>query len=70
MNEDLFNENEVVLGFVNLVGKEEDGKYRYEFIFTDNPDEFFELEGVCLSRALKSAIYHAEECVGERINHG
>lgn len=27
------------LAFVNLVGKEEDGKYRYEFIFTDNPDE-------------------------------
>ena len=27
------------LCFINLVGKEEDGKYRYEFIFTDNPDE-------------------------------
>lgn len=39
-------------------------------INSDNPDEFFELEGVSLSRALKSAIYHAEECVSERIGHG
>lgn len=29
----------VYLAFVNLVGKEEGGNYRYEFIFTDNPDE-------------------------------
>jgi hypothetical protein len=43
MNEDLeFDETEeknLYLCFVNLVGQEEDGNYRYEFIFTDNPDE-------------------------------
>jgi hypothetical protein len=32
-------DKKVYLCFINLVGKEEDGKYRYEFIFTDNPDE-------------------------------
>ncbi len=41
MNEDLTEEKELALGFVNLVGQEEDGNYRYEFIFTDNPDEFW-----------------------------
>lgn len=43
MNEDLNfeedGENKLYLCFVNLVGQEEDGNYRYEFIFTDNPDE-------------------------------
>lgn len=43
MNEDLnfeeTEEKELYLCFVNLVGQEEDGNYRYEFIFTDNPDE-------------------------------
>ena len=37
-NEEL---NEVYLGFVRLIGEENDGYYRYEFIFTDNPDEFW-----------------------------
>ena len=39
MNEDLAENKPVYLCFVNLVGQEEDGNYRYEFIFTDNPDE-------------------------------
>ena len=39
MNENTNIDKELFLCFVNLVGKEEDGKYRYEFIFTDNPDE-------------------------------
>ena len=39
MNEDLTENKPVYLCFVNLVGQEEDGNYRYEFIFTDNPDE-------------------------------
>ena len=38
MNEDLAENKPVYLCFVNLVGQEEDGNYRYEFIFTDNPD--------------------------------
>ena len=41
MEDEIFEEKQLVLGFVNLVGQEEDGKYRYEFIFTDNPDEFW-----------------------------
>jgi len=32
---------EVNLGFIRLVGEENDGYYRYEFIFTDNIDEFW-----------------------------
>ena len=32
---------EVKLGFIRLVGEERDGLYRYEFIFTDNIDEFW-----------------------------
>lgn len=32
---------EVKLGFVNLVGEEQDGYYRYQFIFTDRIDEFY-----------------------------
>lgn len=30
---------DVFLCFVRLIGEENDGFYRYEFIFTDNPDE-------------------------------
>jgi len=37
-NED---EEEVRLGFIRLIGEESDGYYRYEFIFTDNIDEFW-----------------------------
>ena len=29
----------VYLCFIRLIGEENDGYYRYEFIFTDNPDE-------------------------------
>ena len=34
-------EEELRLGFVKLIGEENDGLYRYEFIFTDNIDEFW-----------------------------
>ena len=34
-------EEEVNLCFINLIGEEVDGYYRYEFIFTDNIDEVF-----------------------------
>jgi hypothetical protein len=34
-------DEDLVLGFVNFVGMEDDGRYRYEFIFTDNIDEFW-----------------------------
>lgn len=34
-------EEEVRLGFIRLIGEESDGYYRYEFIFTDNIEEFW-----------------------------
>ncbi len=43
---------EVRLGFIRLIGEENDGYYRYEFIFTDKIDEFwgesFEEKPCCL----------------------
>ena len=33
--------DEVKLCFIRLIGEENDGYYRYEFIFTDNIDEFW-----------------------------
>ena len=46
------DEIEVRLGFIRLIGEETDGYYRYEFIFTDNIDEFwgedFEQKPCCL----------------------
>ena len=49
MEEDL---KDVFLLFVRLIGEENDGYYRYEFIFTDNPDEAwgenFEYKPCCL----------------------
>jgi hypothetical protein len=43
MEEELIidDEAEVKLGFIRLIGEETDGYYRYEFIFTDNIDEFW-----------------------------
>ena len=35
------DEENVKLCFINLIGKENDGYYRYEFIFTDNIDNVF-----------------------------
>ena len=43
---------EVRLGFINLIGEESDGYYRYEFIFTNRIEEFwgedFEQKPCCL----------------------
>ena len=35
------DESEVRLGFIRLIGEESDGYYRYEFLFTENIDEFW-----------------------------
>jgi hypothetical protein len=47
---------DVFLLFVRLIGEENDGYYRYEFIFTDNPDEAwgegFEHKPACLVNGL------------------
>ena len=56
-----YNETEIVedvkLCFINLIGEENDGYYRYEFIFTDNIDEVygenFEQKPACLVNGLK-----------------
>lgn len=49
--------DEVYLCFINLIGEENDGYYRYEFIFTDNVDEVFgenfEHRPACLVNNLK-----------------
>ena len=54
-DEEMFFEKEeedVRLGFIRLIGEESDGYYRYEFIFTNNIDEFwgddFEQKPCCL----------------------
>ena len=48
---------ELKLGFINLIGKENDENYQYEFIFTDNIDEFWcedgEQKPCCLVNNLK-----------------
>ena len=50
MNDD---DKQVYLGFIKLIGEENDGYYRYEFIFTDSIDEFwgddFSVKPCCLS---------------------
>ena len=44
------------LGFIKLIGEESDGYYRYEFIFTNNINEFwgenFEYKPCCLCNGL------------------
>ena len=44
------------LGFIRLIGEESDGYYRYEFIFTENINEFwgenFEYKPCCLCNGL------------------
>lgn len=45
------------LGFINLVGMENDGYYRYQFIFTNDIDNFwgdeFSVKPCCLSNDIK-----------------
>ena len=41
MNQKTDDNENVYLCFVRLIGEENDGYYRYEFIFTDNVDEIF-----------------------------
>ena len=57
MENELINEVEnVFLCFIKLIGKESDGYYRYEFIFTDNVDEVwgndFNVKPACLVNGL------------------
>lgn len=63
-------DNEYKLGFINLVGTENDGNYLYELIFTDNPDEFwgdgFEYKPCCLYKGIKPDEKYAVEVVNIR----
>jgi hypothetical protein len=49
-------EEDPKLGFIRLIGEESDGYYRYEFIFTNNINEFwgenFEYKPCCLCNGL------------------
>jgi hypothetical protein len=36
-----FNEEDLSLGLIRLIGTEHDGYNQYEFVFTSKPDEFF-----------------------------
>ena len=50
------NTDQLNLGFIRLIGAESDGIYNYEFIFTNNIDEFwgenFEYKPCCLCNDL------------------
>lgn len=57
LNDELLDvEEEPKLGFIRLIGEESDGYYRYEFIFTNNINEFwgenFEYKPCCLCNGL------------------
>ena len=50
------DDSQLYLGFIRLIGPESDGIYNYEFIFTNNIDEFwgenFEYKPCCLCNDL------------------
>lgn len=52
----ILDDSPVYLGFIRLIGTESDGIYNYEFIFTNNIDEFwgenFEYKPCCLCNDL------------------
>jgi hypothetical protein len=56
---------EVSLCFVRLIGEESDGFYRYEFIFTDNPDECWGDNWDEKPAGLVNDLYPSEEYVTE-----
>ncbi len=53
------------LGFINLIGQENDGYYRYEFIFTDNIDEFWCENGDQKPACLVNDLYPMDEYITE-----
>ncbi len=59
------NEEKVYLLFINLVGEENDGYYRYEFIFTDNPDEAFGEDFEYKPASLVNSLYPNDEYITE-----
>lgn len=59
------DEEKVYLLFINLVGEENDGYYRYEFIFTDNPDEAFGEDFEYKPASLVNSLYPNDEYITE-----
>ena len=59
------DEEKVYLLFINLVGEENDGYYRYEFIFTDNPDEAFGEDFEYKPASLVNNLYPNDEYITE-----
>ena len=56
---------EVFLLFVRLIGEENDGYYRYEFIFTDNPDEAWGDDWEYKPAGLVNSIIPSDEYITE-----
>ena len=57
--------NDVYLCFIRLIGEENDGYYRYEFIFTDNIDEFWCENGEYKPCCLVNNLQPKEEYITE-----
>lgn len=57
--------NDVYLGFIRLIGEENDGYYRYELIFTDNPDEFWGDDWEYKPAGLVNTIIPSDEYITE-----
>lgn len=62
--EETFDEK-LYLCFINLVGEENDGYYRYEFIFTDNPDECWGEDYEYKPAGLVNGLYPNDEYITE-----
>ncbi len=56
---------DVFLLFVRLIGEENDGYYRYEFIFTDNPDEAWGDDWEYKPAGLVNSIIPSDEYITE-----
>ena len=59
------SDEKLYLCFINLVGEENDGYYRYEFIFTDNPDECWGEDYEYKPAGLVNGLYPNDEYITE-----
>lgn len=56
-------EEKLYLCFIKLVGEENDGRYRYEFIFTDNMDEAWGDDFDYVPACLCNNLYPSDEYI-------
>lgn len=65
LEEENIDDEVLNLGFINLVGEENDGYYRYQFIFTNDIDNFwgdeFSVKPSCLSNDIKPSAEYVTE---------